>query len=186
MEKVTFKIGSFGDDQTIKSELIKAGVKLKEEYTGELDSKKCQVYFDCIDSLGYTNHCIIDADLCIFSAGDILNIETARPGKMPFTPGNWNYNSATYKIWSDIDVNDNNPIICDMSKHSNVGEEANKANAKLITAAPDMLSALEDAIRLIKYYQHKFITMEKEHDHAATITVNTLGRIVLAIEKATK
>ncbi len=65
MAKVTFQIGSFGDDEIIKSELIKAGAKKHTDYNGELQNMT--VYFDVTDQDGDVNHCQIDAELCLFS-----------------------------------------------------------------------------------------------------------------------
>lgn len=57
-------------------------------------------------------------------------------------------------------------------------------HARLIAAAPELLEALEDADKTIEYLQNKFISMEKEHDHAATRTGNARRNILLALQKA--
>ncbi len=65
MAKVIFQIGSFGDDEFIKCELIKAGATLHTDYVG--DFQNGTIYFETKDNDGDVNHCQIDAELCLFS-----------------------------------------------------------------------------------------------------------------------
>lgn len=72
--------------------------------------------------------------------------------KLKYTPGPWHWEYPAGDALAELVASDNNTIICDFGDNETyyptAGKEPNKADAKLIAAAPELLEALIEVIRI--------------------------------------
>lgn len=99
-----------------------------------------------------------------------------------YTQGKWHFNSSTYKVWSDIEVNGNNPIICDLATARNIKEPEIYTNGNLIATAPEMLEVLSKVHNAI----NRLYDSEPELAKELGFTDELFIEIESTIEKATK
>jgi len=95
------------------------------------------------------------------------------------TPGEWTVHNFGPEGNKQTRIHSNNVTIAKI-----IQIDESEANAQLIAAAPTLLEALRKAEVAISYLQQMFVTMEKEHDHAAMMSGHARRTIREAIEKA--
>ena len=111
-----------------------------------------------------------------------------------YTPGPWQVIPAEYSAphhgthrgFNIISLNPDISIANIYLGNTDRVEDIRRANAQLIATAPELVDALKQSHALIKFLQRKFVSMEKEHDHAANRIVRTLGVIEEVHYKATE
>lgn len=121
--------------------------------------------------------------------------------KLNITPGKWNYNEDTYKVWSEINRNDNNPIICDTSFTHSIRESERTPNGKLIAEAGtvanetgltprELQKQRDELLEACKWAMDQFKTLADMGRYPEFMLANNGGNgitpLVNAINNATK
>jgi len=94
---------------------------------------------------------------------------------MIHTKGEWQYGAVTHQIYAE-ESNGLRTNICTISREDAPDKEC-QANARLITAAPNLLAASEDGLKELLRFVLRLDTGEAD---------NTISKMKAAIERATK